>query len=33
MHIYVSRANKWDNLVVEARSEAAEAAEQEGLVK
>ena len=33
MHLYVNRANKWDNLVVKARREAAEAAEQEGLVK
>ncbi len=30
MHIYVSRANKWDNLVVKVRRKAAE---QEGLVK
>jgi uncharacterized membrane protein (DUF485 family) len=33
MHLYVNRANKWDNLVVKARREAAETAEQEGLVE
>ena len=33
MHLYVNRANKWDNLVVNARSEAAEEAAQKGLVK
>lgn len=33
MHVYVNRANKWDALTAQARREAAEAAEQEGLVK
>ena len=33
MHLYVNRSNKWDDLVIKARREAAEAAEQEGLVE